>query len=115
MAPPFRTRQAMSNEFMRRLKAKAIEDAGILEHVIWRLTKNGRLAEARMRIVPIGNGRPELRTYVQHPTPAFQLLWSKVTTQDEGNAFARQQRQLFEAKGWALQVPGNEGGGDHEP
>ena len=56
----------MSSDFMRRLQAKAIEDARIPEHVIWRLTKNGRFAEARMRIVPIGSGRPELRNLTCH-------------------------------------------------
>jgi hypothetical protein len=41
----------MSSDFMRRLEAKGVEDTSIPEHVIWRLTKNGRLAGARMRIV----------------------------------------------------------------
>ena len=53
-----------------------------------------------MRVVPIGQGRPELRIYVQHPTPEFQLLWSLVTTDGELEALVCQQRQLFEAKGW---------------
>jgi hypothetical protein len=53
----------------------------------------------------IGNGRPELRIYVQHPTPAFQLLFSMVkATDEELEALARQQRQLFEANGWAAQA-----------
>ena len=59
----------------------AARNATIPEHVIWRLTKNGRHAEARLRVVA---GRPELRIYVQHPTPGFQLLWSKIATQDAG-------------------------------
>ena len=63
----------MSSEFMRRLAASHHEPTSIPEHVIWRLTKNGRLAEARMRMVPIGRGRPELRIYVRHPSPEFQV------------------------------------------
>ena len=85
---------------MRRLAAPPYETAEIPEQLIWWLTKNGRLAEARMRVVPIGQGRPELRIYVQHPTPEFQLLWSLVTTDGELEALVCQQRQLFEAKGW---------------
>jgi len=54
-----------------------------------------------MRIVPIGNGRPELRIYVQLPTPEFQLLWSMVVqTDEELEALACQQRVLFTDKGW---------------
>jgi hypothetical protein len=79
------------------MAARPYESLLIDEHVIWRLTKNGRFAEARMRMVA---GRSELRIYVQHPSPEFQPLWSKLTTTSELDALARQQRQLFEAKGW---------------
>ena len=48
----------MSSDFVRRLAANRDEPESMPEHVIWRLTKNGRFAEARMRIVPIGRGRP---------------------------------------------------------
>jgi hypothetical protein len=33
------------------------------EHVLWTLRKGGRIAEARTRIVPVGEGLPELRIY----------------------------------------------------
>jgi len=92
----------MSSEFQGRMASQPWEPPPIPEHVIWRLTKNSRLAEARMRIVPghRGGDRPEQRIYVQHPTPAFQLPWSQVTTTEDAlDALARQQRQLFEAKG----------------
>ena len=87
---------------MRRLAAPPYEITPIPEHVISRLPKNGRHAEARMRLVPWGDGsRPEFRLYVQHPTPEFQLVTSQVlTTDEELDGLARQQRQLFEAKGW---------------
>jgi hypothetical protein len=95
----------MSTDFMRGLAAPPDEITPIAEHVIWRLVKNGRFAEARMRIVPIGNGRPELRIYVQHPTPEFQLLTSQLLkTGEELDTLARQQRQLFEAKGWTVEA-----------
>lgn len=95
----------MSSEFMRRLAPKREPPGDLPEHVIWRLTKNGRHAEARMRLVPWGaSTRPEFRLWIQHPTPAFELATSQiVTTDDELDAIARQQRQLFEAKGWTVQ------------
>ena len=50
---------------------------------------------------------PELRMYVQRPSPAFQLGWSHVvTTYEELDAVARQRRQLFEAKGWTAHDAG---------
>ena len=93
----------MSSDFMRRLTEYPLEVQAIPEHVIWRLTKNGRFAEARMRMVPWGErSRPEFRMWVQHATLAFQLMFSQVVaTDDELEVLARQQRQLFEAKGWA--------------
>jgi len=55
-----------------------------------------------MRLVRWGEGsRPEFRMYVQHATPEFRLVTSQLLTADEElDALARQQRQLFEAKGW---------------
>jgi len=95
---------------MRRLTAPPYKTEELQEHVIWRLAKNGRLAEARMRIVPWGaNGRPEFRMWGEHPTAAFQLMFSQVVaTDDELDALARQQRQLFEAKGRHLDARGDE-------
>jgi hypothetical protein len=90
----------MSSDFMHRLAAQPYQTPEIPEHVLWRLAKHGRVAEARMRVVPIGSGRPELRIYVQHPTPEFQLGLSPVVkTNEKLDVLARQQRQLFEPKG----------------
>ena len=51
----------------------------IPEHHLWTLTKDGRRAEARTRMVPIGLGRPELTFYVSsRETGEMTLLWSQV-------------------------------------
>jgi hypothetical protein len=39
--------------------------------------------------------------WIQHPTPAFELMTSQIVTSDtELETLARQQRQLLDAKGW---------------
>src|SRR5262245_48562508 len=92
----------MSSEFRKRPAVPLCEMEAIPEQVIWRLTKNGRLAEARKRVVAWGDcTRPEFRLWIQHPTPAFELATRQVVSTDaELEAPARQRRQLFVAKGW---------------
>lgn len=95
----------MSSEFMRRM-APAWDPPNLPEHHVWTLTKNGRTAEARTRMVPIGDGRPELRIYVTRlETGELDLLWSQVL--DGGRQvgeLAEAKRRDFEAKGW-IDVP----------
>ena len=68
-----------------------------------RTGRNSPRGTLRPCLVPWGAGsRPEFRLWVQRPTPEFQLMFGQVvTTDDELKALARQQRQLFEAQGWA--------------
>ncbi|MDP1570377.1 MAG: hypothetical protein Q8L86_10260 [Vicinamibacterales bacterium] len=83
--------------------SKPRDTRAIPEHVLWTLTKGGRTAEARTRMVPLG---PELRVYVSHlETGALELLWSEVfRVQDGGGAalrdLAEQTQRDFEARGW---------------
>ena len=48
-------------DFMQRIAKPQADPRDIPEHHLWTLTKDGRRAEARTRMVPIGAGRPELR------------------------------------------------------
>ena len=74
----------------------------IPEHHLWTLTKDGRRAEARTRMVPIGLGRPELVFYVSsRETGELMLLWSQVF--EDGRQLgelAEAKKREFEAMGW---------------
>ena len=45
-------------DFMQRIAKPQVDPRQIPEHRLWTLTKDGRRAEARTRMVPIGAGRP---------------------------------------------------------
>jgi hypothetical protein len=66
------------------------------------VTKDGRRAEARTRMVPIGLGRPELRFYVSsRETGELMLLWSQVFTDGrQVGEFAEAKEKEFVAMGW---------------
>jgi hypothetical protein len=70
---------------VRRLEAKyrpivRHDPRHLTEHHLWTLRKGERTAEARTRIVPIGDGRPELRIYCSRMSDpeTLDLLWSQV-------------------------------------
>jgi len=52
--------RALSSEFEKRMALRPRDPRHLPEHHLWTLTKDGRHAEARTRMVPIGHGRPEL-------------------------------------------------------
>ena len=74
----------------------------IPEHHLWTLTKDGRRAEARTCMVPIGLGRPELRFYVSsRETGEMMLLWSQVFEDGrQVGELAEAEKREFEAMGW---------------
>ena len=51
----------MSDDFMKRIAKPQADPRLIPEHHLWTLAKDDRRAEARTRVVPIGEGKPELR------------------------------------------------------
>ena len=53
-------------------------------------------------MVPIGDGRPELRFYVSsRETGELELLWSQVFTDGrQVGDLAAEKKKEFEAKGW---------------
>ncbi len=70
------------------------------EHTIWRVEKDSRWAEARIRQVPHGR---ELRFIVGGAGREDTLMHSNVFRDAERLADdATGMRQTFEAKGWAL-------------
>jgi len=77
------------------------------EHVLWTMRKGGRIAEARTRMVPIGDGLPELRVYMSNgPTvKVTDLLWSQ-TLKDgrDAGALAEERKSAFLSRGWAAIV-----------
>jgi hypothetical protein len=48
------------------------------EFTLWHMAKDGRAVEARTRIVPLGDGMPEIRILITRSDGAFDLLWSEV-------------------------------------
>lgn len=75
--------------------AKSRNPKAIPEHRLWRLVKDGKTAEARVRQVPIGL---ELRFYARG-----RFLWSQVYRDGEGvqlGAFSETKRGEFIARGW---------------
>ena len=92
----------MSDDFMQRIAKPQADPRLIPEHHLWTLTKDGRRAEARTRVVPIGDGKPELRFYVtRRETGELDLLWSRVF--DDGRQVGEEseaKKREFEAMGW---------------
>lgn len=76
------------------------------EYVLWRMTKAGRAVEARTRIVPLGEGAPELRILYTNEDGTFDLGWSVVLKDGhEVRELAQQKQREFEVRGWALEPP----------
>lgn len=58
------------------------------EHVLWTLTKTGRLAEARVRMTPLG---PQLRFFIwgrEKTRDDGDLLWSQIFRPQDGGGAA---------------------------
>ena len=74
------------------------------EHVpqftLWRMTKDGRIREARTRLVPFGDHRVELAIYESRSDGTLDLLWSQVLSGGEVNALAQQAQRESEVAGW---------------
>jgi len=89
-------------DFMKRIAKPQGDRRLIPEHHLWTLTKDGRRAEARTRMVPIGLGRRELRFYVSsRETGELELLWSQVLVDGrEVGELSEAKKKEFEAKGW---------------
>ncbi len=67
------------------------------------MTKDGRVAEARTRIVPLDDGRPEIRFYVSRSDGTMGLVWSLVLRDGlEVGELATMKQKEFEVRGWTL-------------
>ena len=79
---------------------KARRERPPFEHLLWHLAKDGKTAEARVRVFPHGR---ELTV-----TVSDTRFWSKLFRQDEDSrelgAMATGCRQHFESHGWRLVV-----------
>ncbi len=69
------------------------------------MRKDGRIAEERTGIVPLDDGRPEIRFYVSRSAGTMDLLWSAVLRDgcDVGE-IATMKRKEFEVRGWTLDL-----------
>lgn len=85
--------------------------AHFTEHVLWTLRKGGRIAQARTRLIPIGN-EPDLCIYVSNgPTVGVDdMLWS-VTLKDgrDVGALSEERKAAFLERGW-IEVDGADDG-----
>ena len=97
------------SEFMRRI-APPPRKGPLPEHTLWTLKKDGRYAEARLRVLPHGL---EFRVFMA-PLGTTEIadltfLESRVfRAQDGGTAglhdYALEVRRGFEVRGWTLQL-----------
>jgi hypothetical protein len=77
------------------------------EAILWRLARDGRAIECRMRIVPLGDGVPEIRFLITRADGTFDLLWSAVMIDGcDVNEFAQMKLREFEVRGWIVVPPG---------
>lgn len=92
----------MSSEFERRNSMRPKDMETLPEYVLWTLRKEGKQAEARVRLIP-GVG-PELRIYATDKPAidaARDLLWSAVIRDGAAlNDAAEGKRQEFTERGW---------------
>jgi hypothetical protein len=86
----------------------------IPEHTLWRMRKGEKSAEARTRIVPLGDGVPELRIYMSSTAKIEpqHLLWSMVMRdgRDVGELAQMKQRE-FEVRGWKMEPAADDASG----
>ncbi len=92
--------------------SKPRDPRNLPEFVLWRMTKDGRVAEARTRIVPLDDGRPEIRFYVSQSDGTMDLRWSMVLRDGRDvNELAQQKQREFETRGWTVDLVH----GEHTP
>ena len=87
------------------------------DQVLWTLRKGERVAQARTRLNPIGNSRPELRIYVSNgPTVnADDMLWSVTPLNERGvGRLSRERRAAFLERGW-IELEGADDRDGREP
>ncbi len=71
------------------------------EFLVWRMTKDARAVEARVRIVPSGDGVPEFRLLMTGSDGTLELLWSLQRRDGRDvNALAQEKQREFEVRGW---------------
>ncbi len=84
---------------------EATRSANLPEFVVWRMTKDGRVAEARTRVVPLDDGRPEIRLYLTRSDGMMDLWWSMVLRDGHDvNELAQEKQREFEVQGWTLDL-----------
>ena len=99
-------------DFMQRIAKPQADPRLIPEHHLWTLTKkDGRRAEARTRVVPIGDGKPELRFYVFFHVARRERLDLAVVPEcsTDGRQVGEEseaKKREFEAMGWMGLVHG---------
>jgi hypothetical protein len=83
--------------------AKPRDPRKVPQFTLWTMHKNGRVREARTRLLPIINAGFELGIYEQRSDGSLDLLWSHARlTSDEVNTLAQQQQREYEADGWTI-------------
>lgn len=72
------------------------------EFTLWRMTNNGRIAEARTRILPHADGLLDLMVYVSKSDGTFDLHWSQTLSGGGVNELAQRTQREYEVRGWTL-------------
>jgi hypothetical protein len=72
------------------------------EFTLWRMTKDGRVAEARTRILPYADGLLDLIIYVSRADGTFDLHWSQTFSGVEVNELAQRTQRQYEVRGWTV-------------
>jgi hypothetical protein len=67
--------------------------------MLWWMTKEGRVVEARTRI---SDGLLDLLIYVTRSDGTFDLPWSQTLSAGEVNELAQRTQQQYAERGWTL-------------
>ena len=67
---------------------------------LWTMRRGDKTREARMRILPIGDGHLEFGVYDLRADGSLDLIWSQVVRGPEAFDFVRDQQREYEKQGW---------------
>lgn len=84
------------------------------QFTLWTMRKNGRTREARVRLLPVGEGLVELAIYDFRTDGTPDLLWGMTLSGPDVNELAQEKQREYEVRGWILDVaPADEGAVEH--
>lgn len=70
------------------------------QFTLWTLRKDGKVREARTRILPIGDGLLELGVYELRTDGTLDLLWAQTLGAGDVRELAQRVQREYEVEGW---------------